>query len=112
MTSEQGTETHADLIAFIERELELVGQGLYEEMAQMARERAALLRRLPSPPPESARNALQRAAMLQENVTIELLRRRELVLMQLRRVEHALRAARGYRSAAYRVHAPRIDASA
>jgi hypothetical protein len=94
-----GTEETAPYEAIVrlaERELELAGEGRYDEIAQLAHQRAQLLAALPTPPPLCARDALERALMMQRRVTIELLRRQEEVLLGLRRVELSRRTARGY----------------
>jgi hypothetical protein len=84
------------LVRITERQLELAGQGRYAEMAQLSGQRAELMRRLPRPAPREAREVLERALAMQRRLTIELLRRREQVLLSLRRVEMSKRAARGY----------------
>jgi hypothetical protein len=84
------------LVRIAELQLELAGDGRYTEMAQLSKQRAALLRALPKPAPSAARDTLERALALQRRVTIELLRRREQVLLSLRRVEISKRAAHGY----------------
>jgi hypothetical protein len=80
----------------IERELELIGQGRFEELAVLHAERATLLEGLPSVPPPCARPALQRAALLGKRVEIEILRYREALLLDLANVELVARTARGY----------------
>jgi hypothetical protein len=84
------------LVRIAERELELAGEGRYDELAQLSRQRAAVMRALPKPAPALARDPLERALALQRRVSIELLRRREQVLLSLRRVEISKRAASGY----------------
>jgi hypothetical protein len=80
----------------IERELELVGEGRWDEVAALQAERAALMADLPAVPPIGARPALQRAALMSKRVEIEILRYREALLLDLAKVELAGRAARGY----------------
>ena len=46
------------IVRLAERELELAGEGRYEEIAQLGRERAQLLAALPAAPPSIAREAL------------------------------------------------------
>ena len=84
------------IVGLAERELELAADGRYDEMAQLARQRQQLLASLPSVPPAGARDALTRALLIQQRVTIELLRRREQVVLATRRVELGRRGARGY----------------
>lgn len=86
----------------LERELELIGEGAYDELGALHAERARLIERLPAVPPASARPALQRAALLNKRVEIEILRRRESLLVDAANVERAARTARGY--------APLLDA--
>jgi hypothetical protein len=93
-----------------ERELELVGEGRLDEVAQLAADRDALIATLPATPPASARPALERAQSMSERVMIEVIRRRDGILAELGRVAQADRTARGYLpSRQRRLH---IDASA
>ncbi|HYB31469.1 MAG TPA: hypothetical protein VEF89_33080 [Solirubrobacteraceae bacterium] len=80
----------------VERELELVGEGRFREVAQLQSERAALIATLPDVPPAGARAALQRAALMSKRVEIEILRYREALLLELAYVARVGRAARGY----------------
>ena len=80
----------------IERELELIGEGRFDELAPLHAERAALLDGLPEAPPVKARPALQRAALLNKRLEIEILRYREALLLDLANVELVARTARGY----------------
>jgi hypothetical protein len=80
----------------LERELELIGEGRFEEIAQLHAERSALLESLPAVPPPGARPALQRAALMNKRVEIEILRRREALLLESATVERVDRTARGY----------------
>lgn len=79
-----------------ELELELVGAGRLDELAQLAADREALIDCLPATPPASARAALERAQLISKRVMIEIIRRREAVLAELGRVAQADRTARGY----------------
>ncbi len=79
-----------------EAQLELAGEGRYSEMAQLSGQWQELIGRLPQPAPAVARERLEQALALQRRVTIELLRRREQVLLSLRRVEMSQRAATAY----------------
>jgi hypothetical protein len=80
----------------IERELELIGEGRFEEAETLRSERTALMASLPDIPPDGARPALQRAALLAKRLEIEILRHREALLLELANVERVGRAARGY----------------
>jgi hypothetical protein len=80
----------------IERELELIGDGALDQLDALYAERAALLESLPATPPADARPALQRAALMNKRVEIEILRRREALLLETANVERVARTARGY----------------
>ncbi len=80
----------------IERELELMGEGALDELAALYAERAALLEGLPAIPPAGARPALQRAALMNKRVEIEILRRREALIAESANAERVERTARGY----------------
>jgi len=80
----------------LERELELIGEGAHDELAALHAERAALLDGLPAVPPAEARPALQRAALMNKRLEIEILRRREALLAQAANVGRVERTARGY----------------
>jgi len=84
----------------LERELELLGEGAYAELETLHAERATLLAGLPATPPESARPALQRAALMNKRVEMEILRRREVLLLEASTVLRVERTARGYAPAA------------
>ena len=84
------------LVRISELQLEFAGQGRYAEMAQLSLQWAEVMRRLPRPAPQGARDVIDRALALQRRLTIELLRRREQVLLSLRRVEMSKRTAHGY----------------
>ena len=84
------------LIELIEHELQLAGEGRFDELAEAGAVRAAMAGTLPETPPASAREPLERANLLQERLTIEVLRGREAVLAALVDVERAKRTARGY----------------
>jgi hypothetical protein len=98
------------LARLIERELELVGQGRFAELASVAAARAALIGSLPPTPPPAARQALRRAQLMHKRLEIELLRGREAILLALARTRLARRTAQGYAPASRRP--PRISASA
>src|SRR6201995_2849405 len=79
----------------IERELELIGDGAYDELEALHAERATLIAGLPATPPASARPALQRAALMSKRVEIEILRRREALLLEAGNLEGVDRKAGG-----------------
>ena len=80
----------------IERELELICSGDYDQLAAIKAEREELIERLPATPPASARPALQRAALMNKRLEIEILRLREALLLESANVELVDRTARGY----------------
>ena len=90
MTGSGKTATYEAIVGLAEREL--AAEGRYAEMAQLAHPREQLF----AAPP--ARDALTRALLIQRRVTIELLRRREQVVLAARRGEPHRRTARGYGS--------------
>jgi hypothetical protein len=90
------TAPYEALARMIERELELVGTGDHDALAALKAERDALISALPVTPPASARPALQRAALMNKRVEIEILRLREALLLEFANVERVSRTARGY----------------
>jgi hypothetical protein len=94
----------------LERELELLGDGTLDELPALYAERSALLAGLPAVPPADARPALQRAALMNKRVEIEILRRREALVLEAANVERVGRTARGY--AATVESRPRLQATA
>jgi hypothetical protein len=77
----------------------VLGEGAFDELAALHAERAALLKSLPAVPPTDARPALQRAALMNKRVEIEILRRREALLLESANAERVGRTARGYAAA-------------
>ncbi len=65
------------LIKLIERELELAGQGLLNELQDAVQKTGAYMDTLPSPAPESAQPLVERAKALRGRVTIETKRLQE-----------------------------------
>jgi hypothetical protein len=94
----------------IERELELIGEGRFEEAQLLQAERATVIAGLPEVPPPAARPALQRAALLNKRLEIEILRCREALVLDLAQVELVTRTARGY--APPRQERPHVHATA
>jgi len=84
------------LVELIGRELELAGHGRFDELQQVCAARTALMADLPDTPPRSARPALSRAHVLHKRLTIELLRGRDELLLELAKLDRARRMARGY----------------
>lgn len=98
------------LVELAEHELELVGEGQLDQLGELTAQRAELIERLPPTPPPWAAPALERAAVIERRVMIELTRRREAVLLELATVERAQRMASGY--APVRRSGVRVQASA
>ena len=90
------TAPYEALARMIERELELLSTGDHEALAALKAEREALISSLPETPPASARPALQRAALMNKRVEIEILRIREALMLDAANVERVSRTARGY----------------
>ena len=101
---------YAALAELLERELELVRSHSLEGLAELNAAQTALRETLPAAPPAAAGAELRRCRELQRRVEEERLAAREALLVQLRRVGHAQRAARGYQP--MRSPAPRIAARA
>jgi hypothetical protein len=87
---------YEQLARSLERELELLGFGRLDELDALHAERAAVLATLPPTPPASARSALQRAQLTLKRVEIEIIRRREAIVLDLAQLERVRRTARGY----------------
>ena len=104
------TAPYEALARMIERELELVVTGDYDALAALKSERDTLISALPETPPASARPALQRAALMNKRVEIEILRLREALLLEFANVERVGRTARGYSPP--RQERPRVEATA
>ncbi|HUA04112.1 MAG TPA: hypothetical protein VMB27_09425 [Solirubrobacteraceae bacterium] len=90
------TAPYEALARTIERELDLICTRDYDALAAVKAERDALIATLPQTPPASARPALQRAALMNKRLEIEILRLREALLLDAANVERVGRTARGY----------------
>lgn len=99
----ESLEPYEALAALIERELQLVSERSFDELQTLKEVRAELQASLPATPPEAARATLERCRQLQKRVEIELLRVRELLLLELGRVRQAQRAANAYAPTRQRV---------
>jgi hypothetical protein len=84
------------LARMVERELELIGEGRFDELESVKDERAALIESLPATPPACARPALQRAVLMHKRLDIEITRRREALVLEFANTERVTRTARGY----------------
>ena len=87
---------YEQLARSVERELELLGFGHLDGLDALHAERAALVATLPTTPPASARSALERAQLTLKRVEIEIIRRRESIVLELAQLERVRRTARGY----------------
>lgn len=84
------------LARILERELEALGSGRLDELEGLKAEREALIDGLPPVPPAVARPALERAALTQKRVQMEVVRRREAIVLELAQLERVRRVAHGY----------------
>jgi hypothetical protein len=84
------------LIELIERDLTLAGQGRFAELVEAHAEREAFVAKLPARPPASVGDLLERAALIQRRLTMELMRGRDELVYQTGLVERGRRTARGY----------------
>jgi hypothetical protein len=101
---------YEQLLELIEQQLALAGEARYDELIELGAERAEFVAGLLATPPACAHDALERASILQQRLTIELLRGREQRLLALSRLERARRAALGYAPPTFTT--PRLLASA
>jgi len=90
------SQPYEALARSLERELELIGEGALDELGALYGERTALLSSLPAVPPADAGPALQRAALMNKRVEMEIMRRREALVLEGANVERVERTARGY----------------
>lgn len=98
------------LCRLAEEELELVGAGQLERLPELQQRRTELIATLPPSPPAAARPALERCALLQRRVEIELMRSREALLLELSALARGQRAVSGYKPP--NLDRPRVTASA
>jgi hypothetical protein len=104
------SQPYEALARSLERELELIGGGRLDELTALYAERGDLIESLPAAPPADARPALQRAALMNKRVEIEILRLREAIVLEAANTERVGRTARGY--AATVESRPRLQATA
>jgi hypothetical protein len=98
------------IVEHAELELELAGGGDLDGLTALAARWEQLENELPAQPPAAALPLLQRARLVHERTRIELLRMRELVLLESNTTGRARRTADGYAGQLQR--RPRLDASA
>lgn len=96
MTGRDPLAPYRALVRIAELELELASEARYGEIAQLAIQREQVIRDLSHPAPPGAREWLERALAIERRAKVELLRRREQVLLTLRGVELSRRTASGY----------------
>jgi hypothetical protein len=84
-----------DLLGRAERELALAHEGRWEELATAGAERARLAAGLPAPPP-AARPLLERAALVQAELTALLVSARAQTARELGTLSRGRGAVRGY----------------
>ena len=94
--TDSSPEPYEALASLIERQLQLVGERRFDELPTLDLIRDELLNALPASPPAAAHQALDRCSKLNKRVEIELLRVREMLLLELSQVQRAQRAAHGY----------------
>jgi hypothetical protein len=87
---------YESLARMIERELELICTRDQDALAALRAERDALIASLPDTPPDCARPALQRAALINKRLEIEILRLREALVLEADNIQRVSRTARGY----------------
>jgi hypothetical protein len=87
---------YESLARMIERELELICTRDQDALAALRAERDALIASLPGTPPASARPALQRAALMNKRLEIEILRLRDALMIEAANLQRVGRTARGY----------------
>jgi hypothetical protein len=98
MASDRGrlTDPYERILELGELELELVQGHRWEELAQLGAEREQLIESLPPLAPRNAKDSLERAAVLQQKVSMELARAIALVREGISRTDRVRRAAAGY----------------
>lgn len=100
---------YEQLLDMVLHELQLAGEGRFQELVQANDARQALIASVPATPPAAAREPLQLTALMQERLNIELARAREALLNALSELQRAKRTAHGY---APPPRGPRISTSA
>jgi hypothetical protein len=91
------TAPYERLARMIEHELELVGQGRFDELKAAVEHRGEVLAALPIPGPPAAGPVLERARLLHERLVIDTLRAREDLERSMAKLAQVRRAAQGYR---------------
>jgi len=86
------------LVKLIERELELAGQGLVDELHEAITQTGAYMATLPNPAPESAQSLVLRAEALRGRVNIEVQRVKESIALTRSSLRRGRRVTRQYRT--------------
>lgn len=94
------SDPYSALVALAERERDLVAGERFEELAELAAERTALVAGLPARAPASARPALERAAALQLATTAALRAALDETRRQMGATARGHQAVRAYARAA------------
>lgn len=103
-------DSYAAILAHAELELELAGRGELGGLAQLAEKWDELIGGLPAAPPPAAAALIERARLINERASIELIRLREGLLAEQGVAMQACRAADGYGRELRR--GPQLDRSA
>jgi hypothetical protein len=102
--SYEAIHEHAEL------ELELAGRADLERLGELRGRWDELVAGLPAQPPQEAAGLLERARLIHERTSIELIRLRDVLLSELETTTRARRTADGYAGQLRR--GPRLDRSA
>jgi hypothetical protein len=94
--SAPGSDPYEQLVALGISALELARAARLEELTACQQARAALMATLPAQPPSQAREALQRALVVEQALAAELGARRQDVIAALAEVRRGQRVATGY----------------
>lgn len=93
-----------------ELELELAGRAELERLSELRGRWEGLIAGLPAQPPPEAASLLERAQLIHERTSIELVRLRDTLMSELQTTTRARRTAEGYGGQLRR--GPRLDRSA
>ena len=91
-------------------QLELARDGRLTELAACQAARAELMSSLPASPPPAARAALERCALVEDQLAVELQGARQAALAALGNLRRAQRAAEGYTPVRQRLRVVNADA--
>ena len=94
--SSSGPAPYEILVELLEHELMLVREGRFEQLELAVAARTEYTNWLPATPPQSARESLERASQLHQQLLAETERSRKSLLAEGSELHRAIRAARGY----------------